>query len=136
MTDYSKEQLWELYKALPKNLQDTIFSEKVADIIRDVCCNKNKLKEEKMSEVAKYTGYVLLGLVQPSEFQKTLEKEAGLRQTTAKKIAQEISNLVFSPVKKSLEALYGLGAKTIPETFKETPGPQKPKKDKYREPIE
>lgn len=136
MPDYSKEELWELYENIPKDLQSTVFSEKTADAIYNIC-KKNKIKEDKkISQVAKYTGYVLLGLVSPDKLHKTLEKEMKMEKNTAQKISQEINRIVFSKVKQSLEDLYQVKIK--PGLRKKTSMPLKKKpikKDRYREVI-
>ncbi len=67
MSEYPPKQLWPLYEKLPKDLQETIFSEKTADLIFDIC-TRNGLEKE-MSEVAKHTGYV--GLLSPEELENS-----------------------------------------------------------------
>ena len=142
---YTKEQFWKLYEKLPKELQEAIFSEETANNIYDICL-KNKIKEEKVSEIARYTGRVLLGILPPDEFQKTLEKEVGLTKNEASGVAREINRFVFYPVKKSLAGLYKIGATPIKpstnltsvKTSKTSSAVEKEpeKTDIYREPIE
>ncbi|MDI6603386.1 MAG: hypothetical protein QME57_04780 [Patescibacteria group bacterium] len=150
MPDYPPEQLWPLYEKLPEDLKETIFSEKTADTIYDVC-TRNGLEEEKISEVAKYTGYVMLGLLPPDEFQKTLEEELKLENDLAKKVTLEITSFVFFPLKEELKALYKAEAGPFkaevssikPEVAPASEikplveeKPKEPRKDIYREPIE
>jgi len=117
MPDYPKEQLWELYKDLPKNLQNALFSSEIGDNIYEIC-ERNGVEEKKASEISKNIGYVFLGLLPPSDFQKVLKKEIGLIPKTAENVSSEIERFIFLPLRKNLE-----------------PAPSK-KKDKYREPIE
>ncbi len=140
MPDYPPEQLWPLYERLPEDLKEAIFSEKTADLIYDICSRNNL--EEKVSEVAKYIGYVLLGLLPLDEFQKILQSELKLKNDLAKKIVLEITRFIFFPLKESLEALYKIEIKK-PSPLVETqlvqeiiPETEKPKKDLYREPLE
>ena len=137
MSDYSKEELWELYENIPKDLQSAVFSEKAADAIYNTC-SKNEVKDDKkISQVAKYTGYVLLGLVSPDKLQETLEKEMKMTKSAAQKISQEINRIVFLPVKQSLEDLYQVKIKSSPKKKVSMPLRKKPvKKDRYREDIE
>ncbi len=102
--EYPKEELQKIYEALPEDLKEALFSEKTADDIYDVCV-ENGL-EEKNLELAKYTGYVLLGLLSPNDFEKTLEEKLAIADESAKKISQAITRLVFFPLKTSLEPLY------------------------------
>lgn len=145
MKKYSTDQLWDLYEELPKPLQQTIFSPEVAEDILAIC-QKNGIKEdENISQVAEMVGYVLLGLLNPANLEKELQKTIGIKKTTAKNITQEITESVFSKVKEFLEKIYNTKLslneeKTTTSTKrqnKKTPNKTKtPKKDIYREPIE
>jgi len=138
MPDYKPEQLWPLYEKLPKDLQEAMFSVETADTIYDIC-TRQALKEEEMSEIAKYTGYVLLGLLTPEEFEKTLKEELKLENDLAKKISREITRFIFFPIKESLEALYKIEIeKPSIGSIEPTPvTPERPlKRDVYRETIE
>jgi hypothetical protein len=140
--DYPKEELQKIYEVLPKELKEAVFSEKVADDIYDVCV-ENGL-EDKNTELAKYVGYVLLGLLSPRDFEKTLKEKMVLNDEAAKKVGQEITRLVFSPLKKNLEALYKIKIEVIEppkeplkeETTLEQTSRKQHGKDTYREPIE
>lgn len=144
--EYSLEETWKLYEKLPQDLKETIFSESTAEDIWNIC-DRNEIPGEKISEVARYTGRVLLGLLPPNEFQEALEKELGIESETAKKVAREIARYVFFPVKSSLEELYKIeitpaGVRPAPtparpvEKPAEKPKEEKPVTDIYREPIE
>lgn len=141
MPDFKPEQLWPLFEKLPEDLKEAIFSEKTAENISDIC-QRNKIEEEKVSAVAKYTGYVLLGVLTPGEFERTLNEELKLGNDLTKKVGWEISRLIFLPVKSSLEKLYReeiATLKGVEVKIEKTPPPVeiKPrKKDIYREPIE
>lgn len=139
--EYSKEQLWKLYEKLPQELKEAIFSEDTAENISNVC-EKNEIVEgEKISEIAKYTGRVLMGILPPDEFQRILEKEVKLKKEQAKMVAREINRFVFYPVKTSLEKLYAVELAPPVEPVKvalppeEEPTPPSGE-DVYRESIE
>lgn len=140
--DYPKEELQKIYEALPEDLKEALFSEKTAGDIYDICVENGI--EGKNLEVAKYVGHVLLGLLSPDEFEKTLKEKMVLGDETLKKVSQGITRLVFIPLKTNLEVLYKIKIE-IPEPPKEplkreTLAEQAPKKqfgkDTYREPIE
>lgn len=147
--EYTKEEFWKLYEKLPQELKEVVFAEDTADNIYSIC-ERNGIDDERISEIARYTGRVLLGILPPEEFQETLEKELKLEKDVAKKVAQEISNFIFYPVKSSLEELYkkeitpSTSPTVVPPTVKssetvplseEKPVPPSAK-DIYREPIE
>lgn len=153
-TIYTKEQLWKLFEKLPSELQEAIFSEENSEHIGTIC-ERYGVKEEQVSEVAKYVGRVLIGLLPPEDFPSTLVKEVGIKNDTAKQIAHEINRFVFAPVKELLAQIYHIGA--IPSDKVEVPPKEKPEEsmpapeeavvpppeekiergpDAYREPIE
>lgn len=139
MPQYPKEQIWKIYENLPEELKEAIFSEETAESIDNVCQRSGIKETEKISQIAKLTGHVLLGLLLPEEFQQALEKEVGLKSELAKKVSFGIHRFVFFPLRESLSALY--------QTEIATPGMPKPpeaitgketsqKEDVYREPVE
>lgn len=139
--EYTREQLWKLYQKLPGELKEAIFSVGTADSIYDIC-ERNEVEE--ISEVAKYTGWVLLGVLPPEEFEETIKKELKLKKEIAKKVAREINRFIFFPVKSSLEEIYKVAITpppAVPKVIPPTKPPKEkpkapPKKDIYREPIE
>lgn len=139
MPDYPKEQLWELYKDLPKDLQKATFSKEVAANITEVCAESDITDDDIVFDITKNIGYVFLGLLPPNEFSDVLEKELKIEKKKAKQISSEITKFVFLPLKKGLEALYQIkikpGTKTKIEEDKKIE--KKPRKiDKYKEKIE
>ena len=137
--EYSREHLWKLYKKLPEDLREALFSEETTNTIYDIC-KKNGVNETRL--VMKIIGLVLLGLLPPSGMEKTLEKELKLSTEKAKKIFVEINSFFLYPLKKALIDLYGadnlefesfaaMAKKSptkAPPTKKQTPG-----SDSYRE---
>ncbi len=137
MPNYPKEQLWELYKDLPKDLQKATFSKEVAANIQEVCKENSVTDDDVIFDITKNIGYVFLGLLAPNEFSDILEKELKIEEKKAKQISSEITRFVFLPLKKSLEALYQIEIKPRIKIQAEKKTEAKPKKeDKYREIIE
>lgn len=151
MEEYPKEELQKIYEALPDDLKKALFSQQTANIVDEIG-RKNNVPEEKIIEIIKYCGYVLLGLLPPADLRKTLKEKLSLPDETAESVSQEIIQLVFLPLKISLEALYGieitLGVKPAEEIMpKQEIEEEKPRekpftkgklknKDTYRESIE
>ena len=132
LKEYTREQLQKLYKKLPEELQDAIYSKETADSIYDIC-ERNNIEEK--SIVAKLVGRVLLGILAPDEFQEAIEKELKLSREKAKEVAWEVSRFIFYPVRIHLEKLYQIEITPFPTTPFSVKK-EKPKIDKYREPIE
>ena len=138
MPDYPKEQLRELYKDLPKDLQKATFSKEVAANIQEVCKENDITDDDVIFDITKNIGYVFLGLLSPNEFSGVLEKEIKIEKKKAEQISSEIKRFVFLPVRKSLEALYQIKIKAASK-LEDQPKAEvkKPKrKDRYRETIE
>ena len=141
--EYTKEEFWKFYEKLPQELKEAIFSEGTADNIWDIC-SRNGIEDERISEIARYTGRVLMGLLPPDELGETLEKKLKLDKEIAKKVSQEINRFIFYPVKASLEEIYKIEIAPLAGTPVKQPvkkieekGEERPKKvDVYREPIE
>jgi hypothetical protein len=125
---YTPEEIWKIYEKLPEELKDAIFSEEAADNIFNICSRHGVKESRQISEVAKYVGRVLLGLLPPNELQETLEIEMKLEKEKAKKISQEVYRFIFYPVKASLEELYKIEIAPPAQPTKITPPPQESQK--------
>jgi len=101
----SKEAFWNAYEKLPDELKDALFAESTTDNISKACTD-NGLPEELISDVSKFTGKVLMGLLAPKDFPITLELELNLDSNQARKIAGDIDRTVFGHLRISLNKLY------------------------------
>ena len=139
--EYTKEEFWKIFETLPEELQKAIVSEETADIILNIC-EKNEIIDEKISEISRYIGRVLFGIIKPAELQKVLEEKIRLNTETAEKIASEADSLIFSKVRDELNNLDKINVEEIKKPGRETPLVSKGKPttskngDVYREPIE
>lgn len=133
---YSKEELWAAYQKLPKEIKDVVFADETLDQIEKICKQNNVSEEEQITSVTKCIKNVLFGLLPPDEVQKSLE-ELNLDKKAAKKILQEISQVIFAPIKAILNKMYFEELKPGEEEFPPKKMPKRPsKKDVYREPVE
>ncbi|MEF8846982.1 MAG: hypothetical protein V5A57_00935 [Candidatus Paceibacterota bacterium] len=135
---YSKDELWDVYEKLPEELQEAIFSPDTAERIKQAC---ERAGVDKNSEVARYTGQVLMGLLTPKEFKQTLKEDLELSAKQVRSIYREINRFILMPIRDTLSALYGTEIKPTqkPQGAKEpeqTNQQDKASKDKYRESIE
>jgi len=126
---------------IPEELVKLIESEETALEIARICFENEIKEEEKIREIGYQTGRVLLGDLPPDKFQEALKEEVKVSPFLAGKIAREISDSIFYPVRESLAVLYGKetvpGEKPIVKPSVETPPEERPKReDVYREPIE
>jgi len=93
-----------MYKELPEELQEALFSIEGADQI-DAICEEFGIAESSQG-VTKQIGNVLLGIIPAQEFENVLIKEIGLKKTTAQQVGRRIYRAIFYPVKMELEQLH------------------------------
>ena len=107
-----KEQLWKMYRQLPEELQEALFSVEHADEI-DSICEQNGAKNE-TREITRQVGSVLLGITPIEEFEGILVKDVGLKKAQAQEVSRRIYRAVFYPVKMELEQLHSFKAQQKP----------------------
>jgi hypothetical protein len=107
MVEYSKEQFWKLYKTLPQELRDSLFSEETGDDIYEIL-ERNKALTA-LEKVVELVGQVLLGLLPPDDFATEVKDQTKLKKATAEKVAREITRFVIYPAKPALERLHQKG---------------------------
>lgn len=125
---YTTKQLQERYKSLPEDLKDTIWSAESANAIQSIS-KKYNLNIEQMGKLSSETGLVLLGFTHPKDYIKNLSASISIDMDTARKIAEEVNNIIFSKIKENLKKLHGIGVESTPpapsaktqEKLKETP---------------
>lgn len=124
--NYTKEEAWEKFDQLPKELKEVLLSEKTAESIMNTC-KKNNLKE--ISSVAEIVGSVLLGLSPLENFGKNIQ-ELEKDEKRSQKIINELENLIFNPIKSLL-----LGQNKKSEILTENQKNKYDESDSYREPT-
>jgi len=132
MFKYTKEQLWDLYKQLPKDLQRATFSEEIGQKIRNICVKNRIIKDEMILNVTKTVGYVFLGLLSPNKVGETIQREFKIEKGQTDHIAAEVISEIFFPLKETLETLYDIKMENPKIAIK---NPVVKKKDSYREAI-
>jgi hypothetical protein len=130
MEEYTKEFFWDVYKTLPEDLKEAIFSERNNQIIYNACSSLG-LDEDQTAAVAKYTGRVLMGLLPLKEFSVTLELELNIPEGLAEKIDREITLGIFKHLRVSLtkmdeqKGIHPHIPKFYDDTFTEEKEPEK-----------
>ncbi|MDO8493315.1 MAG: hypothetical protein Q7S19_02110 [bacterium] len=112
--NYSKEELNEAYKKLPPELKEIFFSEDITEPINNIG-RKYKLHIDQIGELDSETGFVLLGLTQPTDFVSNLTTRLGLDRITASQIASDINDQVFLKVRELLKQAKPGPAEDMPE---------------------
>ena len=145
---YAQQQIDKALESLPEELKEAIFSKETASHLYDIY-DRSGVTDERAWKISECTGYVLMGLMLPQEFEQALVKDIKLTKKVAQEIAREINRFVFYPVKPALEQLHKMevgetgkaeGAKAKEperEEERQEQAPQEPRgEDTYREPVE
>jgi hypothetical protein len=98
------------YFSLSAPLQETLFSDRTSDSIRKAAILGGV--EEQSSLLARLTGYVLMGYLNPLGFKDELKNELGVSEETAKQVASQLDTEVFSLVSSDIRKLYPPTIKT------------------------
>jgi hypothetical protein len=138
MKEYSKEELEELYKELPEDLQKALFSNEIGEKVQAFCYERDILEEEVINKILKKLGYVFLGLLSPNEFKEEMKTD---KVKDFDIIWAKINNEVLMELKDGLDALYEISLTF--EKIEDRPiSKEKRKKrerkasDKYLEPLD
>jgi hypothetical protein len=144
----SKDLFWKTYEKLPDNIKEALFSEENFNIVSEIC-EKNGISDEEIkSQLMKYIGKSLMGLLPIKDFSIILELELNLETEKARDISWDIDRRIFSHLRISLNKLYSPSVaenKEVSDNAKKEGAPEtkevaKPKvfvnpKDPYKEPL-
>jgi hypothetical protein len=103
--DYSKDDKWRLFENLPEDLKHAIFSAKVAATNWNLG-QKYALDNRVVSKFAEWEGHVFIGILPPKQFKDRLAKDLGIDSDVAEALFMQINELIFGPVRESLDNLY------------------------------
>ena len=123
-------------KEIPAEVLEIFFSEKTVSQISEICL-KNGIKDgEKIKEIAKQIGLVLLGKLSSSNLSKTLQEKLRLEKNIAENIYFEANRVIFSQIKKKKPIKTEIKEKPASVPLKSGTIIGKAKKDAYLETIE
>lgn len=102
---YTKEELIEIYRELPEEIKDAIFSPKTTDIF-DAIKEKQHLTDEQREIMSVYTGFLMMGILPPEKYVPTLITKMGIEREKVASIAQTINRDLFNPIKDILKEVH------------------------------
>ena len=101
MNKPTQQQVIEAYKRLPPPVQEFLADpDKLARVLTDIR-NAHSLHIDVVGQISESIGYLLLGLVGPSEFRDVL-KIVGVSEGTANDIINEINQKIFVPLREEM----------------------------------
>ncbi|MFA6536408.1 MAG: hypothetical protein WCT25_03175 [Candidatus Paceibacterota bacterium] len=101
---YDSTKLNEIYKTLPKDVQEAMFSVDSANAVQKIG-KDNGLMIDKMGTLGQMVGLVMLGVIKSVSFAKEIEHELGVNSTTAQKIVAQVNEQIFLPIRESLRKI-------------------------------
>jgi len=101
-----KDFFWKTYEKLPDNIKEALFAEENFNIVSEICEANGLSEDETKSQLMKYVGKTLMGLLPIKEFPIILELELDLDTETARNISWDIDRRIFSHLRISLNKLY------------------------------
>lgn len=95
-------QLAERFKTLPKVVQDAITSADVQKHLRELA-DTHKLHLDQWQSLENEVMLTLLGFQPTDKLQNNIASEVGVSNETAASLAQDISRIVFAPIRGEME---------------------------------
>ena len=97
-----QEKLSSRFKELPKVVQNAILSADVEAHMRELA-DHHKLHFDQWTGLENEVMFALLGFQPVEELASNIEKEVDVSHETAVALADDISHIVFAPIRKALE---------------------------------
>lgn len=100
--DYTQEQLRQIFLGLPESVQDVMVGFDTIEALQKIY-TKHNLHVDQADELARQTGYIMLGITEPHDFARTLSKNMGLTDSKAQEIVNDINDQIFLPIQEELK---------------------------------
>jgi len=104
--NHTKEQLFELYGKVPEDIQSIIRDENLGPAIQ-VIGKDHGITPAQALDVEDVVLHTLLGIKPAHSFAKQIQEKLNISEDVAQKIAKDIDENIFSPVKESLNKIQG-----------------------------
>lgn len=104
MKQYTKEEVIERYKKLPKDLQTALSGTEVTQKLQTIAQNHH-LHIDQLGALINTVKITLAGLVRASEFVSTVKEVLKVDQETAYSVASAVNTAVFLPLRSSLREI-------------------------------
>ncbi len=98
---------WMRFFQLPEDLQEAIFSEKTNKQILEITKQKHLINFQ-TSILFSLIGSFLSGEIPPNKLTRTIQEECLLEEIETQELVSQLAKKIFSPLKDSLQKIYGL----------------------------
>lgn len=107
--DYTPELLEKQFNLIPDDVKNALSSEATAVTLREIG-EKNGLLEDRINSLINETGLVMLGITHPSSFVSNLTTKMGISRENAQRIAAQVNESIFMPIRDSLKKIHNIGS--------------------------
>jgi hypothetical protein len=105
MITITTDQALERWDTLPDSLREALYSEPNSDFLWRTCQDEN-VPDEKIYEIAKVAGYVMMGFLHPEDVALEIVDRLALDRKTASDIQEALNKRVFAPLQADLSKVY------------------------------
>ena len=105
MVTISKNQALERWDTLPMTLREALYSDINSDFLWKTC-QAEHIPEEKIYDVSRITGYVLMGFLHPGDLAGELTEILGIDKRITTSIADAIDKRIFAPLQEDIDKAY------------------------------
>src|SRR3989344_2966678 len=104
-TTFSFEQINERLQKIPQEVRDLIGSDKLSKGLQAIL-QKYQLHVDQTGLLGNEINYLLLGLIDQGRFLHDLKEELKLSEEQSKKIAEDVGEQIYAPIRKELQEIY------------------------------
>lgn len=108
---YTQAQIDAMFAGLPEDVKDAMSSVDTVRVMAEIQ-KKYNLHIDQAGELSTDGALLMVGALRPQEFIRQIETNARLSHETAVKIAAEINEKIFRPVRESLMHIHKMKEKT------------------------
>lgn len=98
-----EDQIKERFGELPEDIQKAIQSSDTEEVVRQIG-EAHQLHVDQMGTLGDEVRLVMLGFADPDAFASTIAEQAHIPAEDAGKIANEVAEKIFVPIRKSMQA--------------------------------
>ncbi len=109
------QQIQQRLAELPEDVRNTVLSADVGKRIQEIGAD-NKLHIDQINILENETLMVMLGFTDPSDFADTLIKQLSIPNEAAEKIAGDMAEKLFVPIRESMKKYYDERASKLTPT--------------------
>ncbi len=138
--NYDSKEYWELYKNLPKKIQNLFWEDDISSRIEKIT-ERFELDNERREKLLEIVASVYLGILPPSQIKNTVSQKVRMSEEKTSLLSNEIIRFLVSPLKPLLEDIYEkeefekIGIKSFKEEVDKKEN-NSDFGDVYREPVE